>query len=340
MTSVYRKDKTMTDTYSVSTAANAQFDDLTDYVLSSPSQVSVTFVPGAGMVGTSLLHRGAELLGMRAGLGPYRESGKTFGIPLLAPWANRLVANEFAGRTLVTDGTPGVHLDGNGLPIHGLLAGCADWSVTRAEAVPDGESAGAWLKATLAFDDARADFPAFPFPHELSVEVHLRETTVTVTTSVTATGDVVVPIAFGWHPYFAPPGGDRQDWTLAKPFTHHVELDDRCVPTGEVTRVPVEVDVLGDPQRDGVVFDDLFCEVPAGTKAWVEGGQRRITLSYDSGYDYAVLYAPADQPLVAIEPMTAPTDPLSGHFPIKSVAPGETYTATFGIHVTESGVPA
>lgn len=330
----------MATSYDVSQSPHPQYPDLTTYTLSSPSDVKLTFIPGAGMVGSSLTYNGEQMLGMRAGLGPYRESGKTFGIPLLAPWANRLAHNEFEGTTLVTEGTPGAHPDANGLPIHGLLAGCPDWRVTRADATAEGPDAGAWLVAELDFDPQRPEFPAFPFPHLLTVAVHLVDTKVQISTSVTATGDRDVPIAFGWHPYFAPPGGDRRDWTVAKPFTRHVVIDDRCLPTGEIDRVPVEVDVLGDAASGGLVFDDLFAEVPTGTTAWVEGGRHRITLSYDSGYAYAVLYAPPDQPLVAIEPMTAPTDPLSGHFPVKAAAPGQTYTATYGIHITESGVPA
>ena len=330
----------MTTSYAVTQSPHPEFPDLTQYVLSSPFDVDVTFVPGAGMVGSSLTQGGQELLGMRGGLGAYRESGKTFGIPLLAPWANRLEHTHFGDVTLVTDDTPGVHPDGNGLPIHGLLAGCPDWQVTRSEAVADGPEVGAWLVAELDFNESRPEFPAFPFAHVLTVAVHLVDATVEITTSVRATGNREVPIAFGWHPYFAPPGGDRQDWTVSKPFTHRVVLDDRCVPTGDVERVPVEVDVLGDPTDGGLVFDDLFAQVPAGTTAWIEGGKHRITLSYDEGYPYAVLFAPPDQALVAIEPMTAPTDPLSGYFPITVAAPGETYSATYGIHVTPSGVSA
>ena len=327
-------------TYSVERETHSDAPDVSTVILGSPTGTTVTFAPGAGMVGCSLTHDGEELLGMRAGLAAYRESGKTFGIPLLAPWANRLEAREFDGVTLEVDGTPGVHPDGNGPPIHGLLAGCPDWVITRSEANEGGPEAGAWLVAELKFDASRPEFPAFPFPHVLEVSVHLHASTVTIKTTVTATSDRQVPVAFGWHPYFAPPGGDRQDWTVAKPFTHQVDLDDRCVPTGEVTRVPVDIDVLGDPTEGGHVYDELFTQVPAGTKSWVEGGNTRITLSYDSGYPYAVLFAPADQPLVAIEPMTAPTDPLSGHFPINVARVGEPYSATYSIHITSPGVSA
>ena len=52
--------------------------------------LEATFAPGAGMIGTSLRHRGDELLEQRDGLDAYVKSAKTFGIPLLHPWANRL----------------------------------------------------------------------------------------------------------------------------------------------------------------------------------------------------------------------------------------------------------
>ena len=324
--------------YAIDQQPHPDFPNLDVVSMSSPDDLVVSFIPKAGMVGSSILHRGEEILGMRGGLASYLESGKTFGIPLLAPWANRLAASEFDGKSLVIDGTPGVHRDENGLAIHGLLSGCSDWQITRLEAFADGPEAGAHLAAELDFNAGRPEFPAFPFPHQLTVAVHVHQAQVTITTAVTATTEQKAPIAFGWHPYFAPPGSDRKDWTLAKPFTHHVELNERTVPTGEVIRVPVEVDVLGDPSADGITFDDLYCQVPEGTEAFIEGGGRRITLSYDRGYPYAVLFAPADQDLVAIEPMSAPTDPLAGHFPIRVVEAGETFAATYTITITDSSL--
>jgi hypothetical protein len=54
-------------------------------VLASPAPggLEAAFVPGAGMVGCSLQHRGAELLGVRRGLGAYVAERVTMGIPLL-----------------------------------------------------------------------------------------------------------------------------------------------------------------------------------------------------------------------------------------------------------------
>ena len=67
-----------------------------------------TYAPGIGMVCASLRHYGDELLGQRRGLEAYAESGSTFGIPLLHPWANRLSGWELEvlGRPVRLEGSP------------------------------------------------------------------------------------------------------------------------------------------------------------------------------------------------------------------------------------------
>lgn len=307
------------------------FEHLTAITLASPhddpAALASTWIPGAGMVGSSLLHRGQEVLGQRGGLGAYLTDAKTFGIPLLAPWANRLGSDEYvvADRTVSVTGVPGVHRDANGLPIHGLLAGVAGWSVDALEA----DETGARLVASLQFDESRLEFPAFPFPHELQVVVELAGDTLAVTTAVTPTSDVAVPVAFGWHPYFTVPGVDRQSWQVDFPFTSHVQLDERNLPTGDVVTSEHYTGPLGER-----TYDDLYTDVSPGTQASVSGSGRIITFTYVSGYDYAVLYAPADAPLLAIEPMTAATNPFSGPFDVQYATPGGRYLATFTVTVT------
>ncbi len=307
--------------------------DLQAYVLATP-RLELTVIPQGGMIGTSLLVDGVEILGQRAGLQAWLKDGKTFGIPLLAPWANRLDVTTFEGISLDVSPESGVHPDANGLPIHGLLAGSDQWQVT-AEHV---EAARATLSATLSFDSTLSCFPAWPFPHELTVSMSVEDRTLTITTTVTATTETPVPVAVGWHPYFVVPELDRADWVVCSPFVEQVELDDRCVPTGQLTRVPVFMEALGDPNDDGITLDNLYAEVKPGAVAWLEGGGRRINLCYDEGYSYAVLFAPAGDSLVAIEPMSAPTDPLSGHFPIAVLQQGQSHVAAYRIAITDAGV--
>src|SRR5215831_19027099 len=96
------------------------------------SGVEATFAPRLGMIGCSLRHRGAELLGQRGGLAKYAASGSTMGIPLLHPWANRLSGFSYTvgDRTVQLDAQSRLlHRDANGLPMHGLLAAYPGWRV-------------------------------------------------------------------------------------------------------------------------------------------------------------------------------------------------------------------
>ena len=52
------------------------------------------FLPGLGMLGASLTWRATELLSLHGGLAAFRRRSST-GIPLLAPWANRLSRDRF-----------------------------------------------------------------------------------------------------------------------------------------------------------------------------------------------------------------------------------------------------
>ena len=94
-------------------------------------EVSATFLPGLGMTGVSLRCRGREHLALPGGL-PALRAGATLGIPLLAPWANRLASRRYRAAGVDVDLT-GLELgtDGNGLPIHGLLVGRPGWQVGR-----------------------------------------------------------------------------------------------------------------------------------------------------------------------------------------------------------------
>src|SRR5271163_4806066 len=95
--------------------------------------LQATFVPAAGMLCCSLRHRGEELLAQNAGVAAYAESGKTMGIPLLYPWANRLAGFDYsvAGRTVsVPRDRARVALDDNGLPIHGVVGGRLAWELS------------------------------------------------------------------------------------------------------------------------------------------------------------------------------------------------------------------
>src|SRR5205823_11731341 len=86
------------------------------------------------------------------------------------------------------------------------------------------------LTARFAYDTPEL-LAAFPFPHELEIDVELNDG-VQVVTSVTA-ADRAVPVSFGWHPYFRI--RDDRGSILGLPERRHLELDEQAIPTGRAT---------------------------------------------------------------------------------------------------------
>lgn len=286
------------------------------------SPVAAQFVADAGMIGTSLTDSGVELLGQRRGLSAYISAGKTMGIPILYPWANRLSANTYTaeGATVtLTPGANGVRTDPAGLPIHGVLAAYPGWQVT-------GESANE-LTAELDFGADPTLLASFPFPHVLAMTVRLAERTLTVSTTVTATGDRAVPLCFGFHPYLQLPGVARPDWIIETPSLRHLYLDSRGLPTGQTAQQPA----MSQPLRDQA-FDDCYDQVGDAAVFAVSGADRRIEVLFERGYPAVQIFAPAGEDIICFEPMAAPTDALRrGGYRV--ARPGEPGVAVFSIRV-------
>jgi galactose mutarotase-like enzyme len=284
--------------------------------------VTAQFVPGAGMIGISLNDDGVELLGQRRGLDTYISAGKTMGLPLLYPWANRLSTNTFDADGTVVEiapDAPGVRTDPNGLLIHGLLAAHPGWR-TVSESSDE-------LLASFDFADHPELLASFPFPHTLDIAVTLRQRTLTVRTEVSATADVAVPLVFGFHPYLQLPGIPRAQWVIQTPAMRHLAVDERGIPTGAATRQEQQREPLGDKS-----FDDGFDEVPDGSVFAVSAGDRRIEVTFIEGYPAAQIFAPPAEDIICFEPMAAPTDALTrGEY--RTARPGNPAVAQFSISI-------
>lgn len=294
-------------------------------VLSSEDAgLEAELAPGVGMICCSLRHQGEELLGQRGGLARYAETGSTMGIPLLHPWANRLsgFSYEAAGRRVELDpDSPLLRKDPNGLPIHGLLNASPHWVVSDAS----GEAGGARLAARLDFAAHEELLAAFPFPHAIELVAIVSGSGLTIATTIEATGEVPVPVAFGFHPYLRLPGVPRPRWQAAFPVRRRLELDERLIPTGRSEPVRIEPGPLGERS-----FDDAFCELDRPPRFALWGGGRRMVIELAKGYEFAQVFGPSDQELICFEPMTAPTNALVDGSPgMRYVEPGRRFTATF-----------
>jgi aldose 1-epimerase len=294
----------------------------------SDGDLEATFAPEVGMIGTSLRHQGEELLYQGSGLQAYAGHGSTFALPLLHPWANRLRSWEFEldGRPVVLDPvTPIAHRDAaTGTAIHGLLTASPYWTVRDSERQV--------LIAELDFAAVPEYIAAFPFPHRLRYTASITGSTLMVTFAVIASGDVAVPVSFGFHPYLTLPRSVRRSWHVELPVARQALVDERMIPTGateSIARGALD-GPLGNRTFD-TGYTRLHGVVPEFSLA---DERRRLALTFVSGYPVAQVYAPEDSQFICYEPMTAPVDALISGDGLNWVAPGEEFEAIFTIAVS------
>jgi len=284
----------------------------------------LTVLPEVGLLGASLRHRGLEHLDLHGGPDAAR-AGHTTGLPLLAPWANRLAGETYRveGRKVDLTDAPALHRDGNGLPIHGTLVGREGWTIASVRT----QAGAAGLVARFEAGDDAEVMASFPFPHTLTIAMTVTPGRVTVATTLTASGRRAVPVSFGWHPYFRIPDVGRDRLKVGLPARHRLVLDDRMLPTGEEVAEPAEIVRLA-----GRTFDDGY-RLGRDRQLLLSGGRRRLSIVSDKGYPFAQVYAPEGQDFVALEPMTAPSAALS-HGTAPMVETGGSHTARFAISLT------
>ena len=279
------------------------------------------FLPGFGMLGVSLRHKGVEVLRRLDDLTAAAAHGSTAGIPFLYPWANRLSALHYqkAGPEVVLDPkSPLLHFDANGLPIHGVPWSHLTWTAVEKSAE----------HVTAGLDWSSPDLLAlFPYRHQLTMRASLQTDGLTIETTVQA-GDGPVPVSFGFHPYIGLPDLPRGDWRLTLPAMRRHELDARGIPTGAEEAFDGLDAALGTR-----AFDDGFALLEDSATLSISGAGRRISVDLVEGYTHTQVYAPTDKDFIALEPMTASTNALISGDGLRLVVPGGEFTATFRIRV-------
>jgi aldose 1-epimerase len=285
-------------------------------------ELEAVFLPEHGMLCASLRQRGVELLRRVEDLDAFAAKGSSAGIPLLHPWANRLDGLRYRalGREVTLDPRSALlHLDENGLPLHGVPWSRLCWEVTAAS--QDAIAARlAWTRPEL--------LAVFPFPHRLELTATLRPGGLTFETALTAGGDGPVPVSFGFHPYLGLPDLPRERWRLRLPAPRGLVLDAHGIPTGaEQAFSPF------DAELDRLAFDDGFAGLEDGASLSLQGAGREIRLELLAGFRCAQVYAPPGKDLVALEPMTAATNALASGRSLPLAAPGKPFRAAFRIAV-------
>jgi aldose 1-epimerase len=301
------------------------------------SGTTVSIVPSVGNVAFSMKVKGHEVLYWPfSSIADFKAKPALSGIPLLAPWANRLDEQAFYanGKRFAFDMSLGNVR--SPVPIHGFLAATDRWRVIENRS----DGSAAWATSTLEFSGNPAWMRQWPFAHTIDVTYRLETGVLEVRTSVTNHSIEPMPLAIGFHPYLQLTDSPRDDWTIAVGARQRWLLAPSKLPTGQIE--PIErlfpspsAATLKDHDLDDV-FADLVRD-PVGRAALsVRGRAQSIDVLIGPKYRAAVIYAPRGRNFICFEPMVGVTNALNlahkGLYrELQSVGPGETWQESFWI---------
>jgi len=242
----------------------------------------------------------------------------------LYPWANRLArfGYEAAGKTVeLRQDDPRIPRDSQGLPIHGVLPSLLRWEVAAGAGGDSLTGRLAWTSPDL--------LELFPYRHEVRLAIGVTDGELTIATEVCANHGDPVPVSFGYHPYVRIPGVPRETWQIDLAASRRLDLDERGIPTGRREPVTDRRPTLGNSS-----WDDPFAQLSQPARFAVAAGGARIAVTFRRGYDFAQVFAPADQQCICFEPMTAASAALNSGDGLRIVPAGAEHRAEFAIAIT------
>src|SRR5215471_10975466 len=214
------------------------------------------------------------------------------GIPLLAPFANRLDEQAFwaNGTRYAFDMSLG-NVRGN-IPIHGFLSSAKDWTITDSGS----DDSAARLTCTLDFYKHPAWMKQFPFAHAMTRTYRLAADGLEVGFAIDNLSTDPMPVSIGFHPYFQLTDSPRDEWTLSVPARLHYLLASNKIPTGETEAVEK---MFPDPKSVAVkdfelddVFGDLVRDARGRASVLYRGKSQQIEVQIGPNYKSLVLYSP------------------------------------------------
>lgn len=273
---------------------------------------TASILPAAGFTCYSLkLPVGNELLEVLDSDPDFATTGAhptRNGIPLLFPYPNRIRGGRFTWAGNEYDLT-GVHQDGRGNAIHGLVFD-RPWRVV--------EQRGNRVTAQFQLsNDAPERKSLWPADFMIEVRYELHDAGLRCDIRVANPDHVPLPWGFGTHPYFRVPLSaktERGDCLIQAPAAEAWELD-QCLPTGKLTPVSGARDLREGQALAGLQLDDVLTDLTNDDGRITsivmdpEAG-RQVTQVTDAAFRELVVYTPPHGRSVCLEPYTCATNAI------------------------------
>lgn len=203
-------------------------------LVDATAQMNVTIVPAMSNA-WKIQVKGKDLVRTSATLEAFKAQPGYNGMPLLAPFANRLDDTAFYanGKKYNFDLELG-NVRGP-IPATGFYnRALQDWQLVEFKA----DARGAWVTCKLDFYKNPLYMAQWPFAHTITMTYRVSEGTLEVRTRLDNLSSEPMPAVIGFHPIYELPDGNRDDWTVSLDAkTHWIEIPQR-LPTGETQ--PIE----------------------------------------------------------------------------------------------------
>ncbi|MDQ6934155.1 MAG: aldose 1-epimerase family protein [Actinomycetota bacterium] len=242
---------------------------------------------------------------------------------VLLPWPNRIRDGAY------TFGGTGYQLALSEPDQHNATHGLVRWCSWR----PD-----SWGREHVRLRYRLVGQSGYPWPLDLGADYSLSADGLVVTLSAENLADVPVPFAAGMHPYLSV-GGRVDEAVLTLPAGKRQLVDERKLPTSLVAAAN-EYD-FGTGRRIGdLVLDDAYTDLRRGgdgrAVVRLEGGGHAVELWLDESWAYVQVFtgdalSSGAREALAVEPMTAPADAFNSGSDLIELAPGQTWSGSFGI---------
>jgi aldose 1-epimerase len=298
----------------------------------SPHQTQVSVVPALGNNAYDMrVHGKPVLYSPYETLTEFKAKPALLGVPLLAPWANRLDQEGYFANGkhyLLNPGLGNIRYDGNHQPIHGLVAFSSDWQVVQIRS----DNEGAEVESRLECWKHPDWMAQFPFAHTIEMIHRLSNGVLEVRTVIQNLSNDPMPVSVAFHPYYQITDAPRDQWHVHVAAKSHYTLSNKLIPTGETqpASLPDSMELAGHS------LDDVYGSVADTDEFWVQGKDQKISIRFGPKYKVAVVYAPPGRNFICFEPMSGPTNAFNLqqtglYHDLQSIPPGQKWQESFWI---------
>jgi aldose 1-epimerase len=271
----------------------------------------VSIITSVGNIAYEMKVNGTNVLYFPSAIEDFRQRGGLAGIPLQAPWANRLDEPAFYANGKRYAFNPEIGTVRAGNPSGGFLTSARQWQVVEVKS----DDNQAWVTSRLDYYKHPEWMAEFPFAQTFEMTYRLRDGVLEVHLKILNLSTDPLPVSIGFHPIYRLTDSPREDWTISVGARTQWVLSPAKIPTGE-TR-PIEnffPDPRNAPLKDYVldhVFSDMIRDGSGRAVMSVKGKNQQLELWYGPKYQGTVIWSPGSSTFAnSIPPERGGTVPL------------------------------